>query len=116
MADGFAEVSRMALDLEKAAAEVRPKTAKIVAKAANDVETRAKQAAPVDTGNLRNSISTETASDGLSAVVGPTANYGAYVEYGTASMSPQPFMGPAWDVVEPGFVQALEELAGGVFE
>lgn len=110
----FSEVSRFAVDLGKAAAEVRPKTAKIVAKAAQDIEARGKQNAPVDTGTLRNSI-TATVRD-LSAEIGPTANYGAYVEYGTSRMSPQPFMGPAADVVEPGFEQALEDLSGGVLE
>ena len=38
---------------------------------------------PVDTGNLRGSI--ETTVEGNSALVGPTAPYGAYVEYGAGS-------------------------------
>ncbi len=47
------------------------------------VSADAKANCPVDTGYLRNSISVST--DGNSAVIGPSAEYGIYVEFGTGA-------------------------------
>lgn len=97
------EVGRFAADLGKVAAGAVKVAHAAVAKTALDIERDAKIAAPVDTGNLRNSISHEIrAQGGLSggsiiAAIGPTAEYGAFVEYGTSRMSPQPYLGPAFD-------------------
>ena len=81
-------------------------------KAALDIERGAKTRAPVDTGNLKNSISVTLGDAGLAAEIGPTARYGIYLEYGTRHMSPRPYMGPAAEAVEPGFVEAIEQLGG----
>jgi hypothetical protein len=89
-----------------------------------------------------NSISTDVDSDGMGGEVGPTANYGADVEYGTQphiiraspggvlafpggggstvfaqevhhpGTSPQPYMGPAFDRHAP----TLDRLLGDVGE
>lgn len=72
----------------------------------------AKAFAPVDTGFLRSSIGMDVDRDGLGLVAGPTANYGAFVEFGTSRMAPRAYMGPAFDRVVPPFVAALEQLAG----
>lgn len=53
----------------------------------------AKDLCPVDTGNLRNSI-THT-SDGKAAYIGTNVEYGKYVELGTVKMAAQPFLRPA---------------------
>ena len=53
----------------------------------------AKDLCPVDTGNLRNSI-THT-SDGKAAYIGTNVTYGKYVELGTVKMAAQPFLRPA---------------------
>lgn len=53
----------------------------------------AKMICPVDTGNLRNSI-THT-SDGEAAYVGTNVEYAPYVEYGTSKTKAQPFLRPA---------------------
>ena len=53
----------------------------------------AKDLCPVDTGNLRNSI-THT-SDGKAAYIGTNVTYGKYVELGTVKMAAQPYLRPA---------------------
>nr|DAF00001.1 MAG TPA: putative tail component [Caudoviricetes sp.] len=108
------ELRRLAVNLGAAGREATQKAQAVVAKAAFDVEARAKSLAPVDTGALRNSIGTDLGGDRLSAVIGPTAAYGIYLELGTRRMAPQPYMGPALDAVEPGFVAAMEQLGGDV--
>ena len=78
------------------------------------VERRAKQRAPVDTGALRSSINTVIEGDVYSAMaaeVGTEVNYGVFVELGTERMAPQPYLGPAFDEVEPSFVQALQQIS-----
>lgn len=53
----------------------------------------AKDLCPVDTGNLRNSI-THT-SDAAAAYIGTNVFYGKYVELGTRKMAAQPYLLPA---------------------
>lgn len=90
------------------------RTGLVVRKAAFDMERGAKARAPVDTGYLKNSIYTEIVKNdrrvyAAEVVVG--AEYGVFVEEGTSRMAPQPFMGPAFDAVLPGFLAALEAIA-----
>ena len=93
----------------KAAAEITGLAEVVVAKSAFDLERLAKQAAPVRTGNLRSSISTDVR--GLEAEVGPTANYGVFVELGTSRQAPQPYLMPAADKVEDRMEKALQKVA-----
>ena len=95
-------------------AKVKTMAGMAVAKTALDCEAAAKRHAPVDTGALRNSIGTSIAADRMSAEIGPTVNYGAYVEFGTSRMAAQPYMGPAMDEVTPGFVSAMEQIGKGL--
>jgi len=80
------------------------------------VEGLAKMKAPIDTGALRNSIYTRTATDNPvspnsdlelpnpkksnSVTVGPSVEYGIYQEFGTRNMGSQPFLIPALREVE----------------
>lgn len=48
---------------------------------------------PVDTGNLRSSIT--PASDDTRAVIGTNVEYAPYVELGTSKMKEQPYLRPA---------------------
>lgn len=57
------------------------------------VENHAKAKCPVDTGNLRNSI-THT-SDSESAYIGTDVFYSGYVELGTSRQRAQPYLRPA---------------------
>ena len=107
------QVRALAADLTKASTSAQLKAGQVVRKAGADLERIAKQRAPVDTGNLRNSIGT-TAHSPTSVEVGPTASYAAYVELGTYKMAAQPYMGPATDAVEPLFVAAMEKIGGEI--
>ncbi len=63
------------------------------------IEGNAKRNCPVDTGNLRNSITTVMDSDRSSPTalgfVGTNVEYAAFVEFGTRNQSAQPYLGPA---------------------
>lgn len=58
------------------------------------VEGDAKRRAPVDTGNLRNSIRAEQVSD-TEATVGTPVDYAIYPEFGTSRQAAQPYLRPA---------------------
>jgi len=62
------------------------------------IQNLAKIKAPVDTGNLRNSIQLQIITD-TQIVITSFANYSAYIEFGTLYMQPQPFLRPAIDEV-----------------
>ena len=112
------ELRRLAADLGKSGGAIGKKARQVLQKSAYDLEATAKALCPVDTGNLRSSISTEFTGSGafseMTAEIGPTALYGEYVEQGTGRMAPQPYMSPAADKIEPAFVKAMENLAGEV--
>ena len=73
-----------------------------------------KRRAPVDTGQLRGSITTETGSDGgqVYSDTGPTAHYAEYVEFGTRFQTAQPYAEPGWQAALP----KIERLALKDFE
>lgn len=81
----------------------------VVAKAGFDCQAEAKAIVPVDTGNLKGSITTEKEGD-FTAIVSANTDYAGYVEYGTYKMAAQPYMMPAAEIVGPQFVQAIETL------
>lgn len=104
-------IRQLRADLGKMSARAVPVASKAVAKTAHDIEADAKIAAPVDTGNLQNSISADIGV--LSAEIGPTAEYGRYVEEGTSRMAPQPYMGPAAERRFPELEKALGAVVDG---
>lgn len=108
------ELGRLAVDLGNRAVGIDSRVALVVRKAGLDVERYAKQYAAVDTGFMRSSIHTSFRAEGFRLYEAETiadAYYSAFVEDGTSRMAPQPFMRPALDRVEPGFIAALEAIA-----
>lgn len=64
------------------------------------IENEAKARVPVRTGNLRRSINTQVEQRGnvVVATIGPSADYGVFIEFGTSRMGAQPYMRPALDL------------------
>ncbi|WP_426566383.1 HK97-gp10 family putative phage morphogenesis protein [Angustibacter sp. McL0619] len=118
--EGIDQLNSLSADLGKASARVGRLAAVAVRASASDIERNAKLFCPVDTGNLRNSISTDLRGDGRSlameAEIGPTANYGAYVEFGTSRMAPHAYMGPAFDRGAVLFQLAIEQLTAHILD
>lgn len=104
------ELRALADRMREAAASAPALASKIVRKTAFDIERDAKHKVPKVTHNLQNSIGTDIAPNGLSAVIGPTAHYGGYVEYGTSKMAARPYMNWAADRRIPKMVEALKKV------
>lgn len=120
------EVKALARDLNFGATAVAPKVEGAVARNGYAVVASAQVNAPVDTGALRSSISVDI--DGLSYEAGPTVNYGGFVEEGTdgpypienafgwgitvmhPGISPQPYMGPAFDQHLPSVIDEIGDV------
>ena len=100
--------AQLTAELWAVAGSIGPMASAAATKAALDTQARARTKAPVDTGNLRASITVSTS--GTSAEVGPEAMYGGFQEFGTSKMSANPYMNPAADEVEPGFVDAVSKI------
>lgn len=113
------ELRALAVDLTNAGAKAGKAAQPVVRKTTLDIERDAKILCPVDTGNLMGSIShsdlrTAGQSGTIQAEVGPTANYGFYVEMGTSRMGPQPYMGPALDRNAGPFEDAMGQIIEGL--
>lgn len=61
----------------------------------SELENKAKRKVPVDSGNLKRSIEIDFADGGLTGIVKATAEYSAYVEFGTRFMTSQPYLRPS---------------------
>lgn len=58
-------------------------------------EGNAKNACPVDTGRLRNSITNAIDTEENAVYIGTNVEYGPYVELGTSRRKPHPYLKPA---------------------
>lgn len=114
----ISELYDLERDLEKGAAKVEKAAPLVVAKTAFEIEATAKIYAPVDTGNLEAGISTDV--DGLTAEIGPTADYGEYVERGTTNEDGSErtpahwYMKAATEDHTPSFVDAMSKAGGSI--
>jgi HK97 gp10 family phage protein len=107
-------INRLVVSFAASTGRVGAAGAMAVRKTAYDIEATSKVFCPVDTGNLRNSISTTITASGrdaeMTAEIGPTASYGAFVEFGTSRMAPHAYMGPAFDRHAHQLVTAFGKL------
>lgn len=97
-------------DLPKIIKGMEPKAARIVAKAALDIQAGAQRRAPVDTGTLRASIQAKRIS-ATHWEVWVGVDYGIYLEYGTVRMAARPYLRPAVAEVADGFRKAMRKVA-----
>lgn len=77
------------------------------------VEGQAKELAPVDSGNLRASITSRVS--GEQAIVGTNVDYAPHVEYGTRFMRAQPYMRPAIDLNRKDLIKLFQQVFREVF-
>lgn len=78
---------------EEVKSEMGEAIARALEKCGLVAEGYAKRLAPVDTGNLRNSITHTT--DGDTEYIGTNVEYAPYVELGTTRTRAQPYLRPA---------------------
>ena len=82
---------------------------RIVEESARAIEGGAKINAPVDTGNLRNSISVQKAGEAKRRI-GASAEYAIFQEMGTRHHAAHPFLKPAFDDEVPHLKQRLKGI------
>lgn len=99
---------KLAADLGAAPGRVRHDVEGILERAADNLVARARALAPVETGELRNSI--RASGSGMDRAVTAAVDHAVYVEHGTRNMQPRPFMGPATDAVAPELVADLGKV------
>lgn len=68
---------------------------------------------PVDTGNLRASITHEVDAGDNAVYIGTNVEYAPYVELGTSRQKAQPFLRPAASEHGAQYRQVLEKALGG---
>ena len=73
----------------------------------------AKELAPVDTGNLRNSIDTQMSAEN-EVQVGSNVEYAKYQELGTSRNRPQPYLRPAAEANEQTIVEIVASVLRNV--
>lgn len=97
------------LNFNGVAAQVVQRASAVVQKTAMDLEARAKQIVPVDTGLLKSSIQHQRVDD-LTAQVDVYAEYAGYVEFGTTRQAAQPYLVPAAEETRVEFIEELTQI------
>lgn len=72
----------------------------------------AKKECPVDTGNLRNSITHEVDGHADTVYIGTNVEYAAYVELGTTRTKAKPYLRPAVTEHSAVYKRIIEEEMG----
>lgn len=105
--------------LEGIAASLLPLAARGMASGLEAMAQEAKRLAPVDSGELRDSIGAGPVTidgDGVSGSVRATAGHATYVEMGARDQHPQPFLFPAYqahrDALTGAVADAIKEGLG----
>jgi HK97 gp10 family phage protein len=94
---------------------------RVVRKNGSELQKKAQKNAPVGTpqstgipgyvgGTLKRSIRLDITDGGMTAEVEPTAEYAAYVEYGTRFMNAQPYMRPSYNQQKEKFKSDMKKL------
>ena len=100
--DGLSKGMKKRLNMDAVKRVVKMNTAYLQCTAQDNV--------PVDTGHLRDSIEIELKDNGMTGIVEPTAEYAAYVEFGTRKMTANPYLKPAWEAEKKQFKKDMKYL------
>lgn len=104
-------LDRLAAKLDRLPAGMLRGAESAVAATTDAVRDLMRDAAPVDTGELRDSIQAE--HSGLSGTVAATAGHADDVEFGTSKMAEQPFATPAAEQGRAILVEQVREHVRG---
>lgn len=109
MAD-TSELDHLAADLVATAAKAHAGAVVSVRSTLDDVVDTAKATVDVASGATRDSIGYDLTDAGLAGEAGPTTWWAHFIEGGTVTLPPRPFMGPALDAHAEGFVDAIADI------
>jgi HK97 gp10 family phage protein len=91
------ELQRLAVSLASLGPIAHATTRAIIRIAGEATYTNARAECPVLTGYLKSTVFVDYDSDGLGFSAGATASYYPFVEEGTATRPPRPFVRPAFE-------------------
>jgi len=100
-------IDKVIKNMDKYNDEIQDKIKQVLADGGMKIQTEAQSRAPVRTGTLRASI--EYKPEGMQVQVVATADYAAFVEFGTRNQEAQPFLTPAFELVAPRIERAIQE-------
>lgn len=103
------DLRAFAADLAAAGPKVQRASEKALVDTAEAIAQRARSLVPVQTGATRASIRVTGSGAERTVTAGGAA---PYLEFGTSSMAPHPFLYPATDAEEPRLTAALERAVG----
>lgn len=106
---------RLTMAFRGSSRKVIEQAEKVVKNNTERLKASAKAKAPVDTGFLKNNI-TSSYPDRLEGHVKSEAAYSGYQEYGTRFQTGTPHIRPALQEIEPQFKQDMTDVLKGVFE
>ena len=106
---------RLTMAIRGASPKAMEQSSQVIRNNTERLKASAKAKAPVDTGFLKNHI-TSSYPNRLEGHVKSEAAYSGYQEYGTRFQTGTPHIRPALQEIEPQFKQDMHNVLKGVFE
>lgn len=106
---------RLTMAIRGARQNAMEQSSQVIRNNTERLKASAKAKAPVDTGFLKNHITSSYPSR-LEGRVKSEAAYSGYQEYGTRFQTGTPHIRPALQEIEPQFKQDMNDVLKGVFE
>ena len=106
---------RLTMAIRGSSKKAMEQSSQVIRNNTERLKASAKAKAPVDTGFLKNHI-TSSYPNGLEGHVKSEAAYSGYQEYGTRFQTGTPHIRPALREIEPQFKKDMTDVLKGVFE
>lgn len=106
---------RLTMAIRGASQKAMEQSSQVIRNNTERLKASAKAKAPVDTGFLKNHI-TSSYPNSLEGHVKSEAAYSGYQEYGTRFQTGTPHIRPALREIEPQFKKDMTDVLKGVFE